>query len=228
MMLTTALAGVCLLAGGFWQWRQHFAQPSSRSVRLDLPVQVEPILPREDVLATYENTFRCTIYYSPRESGITKQGGFNVALETRPGLGNHKYAVDFLRAVQAEGFGRLKEPVDGKAYIRYWSKEWGFIEQPVDNRQRPLVARQSCAIAKPFALVKPAMMVRIRCAQAPDHFNNLLWQVNDTGSGLEDRQLDLYWGEDDPLGPGKKLCRPKGLDCELVNPTIMVIAQQRR
>ncbi|HEY2837790.1 MAG TPA: hypothetical protein VGJ26_01485, partial [Pirellulales bacterium] len=100
-------------------------------------------------------------------------------------------------------------------------------QQPVDHRQQPLIPKQSCAISSRHALVTPDARLRIRCPGIPETFSKLQWKVTDTGSGLESRQLDLYWGEDDPLGPGKKLSRPKGFEGELLNPTIMVIAESR-
>jgi hypothetical protein len=76
-------------------------------------------------------------------------------------------------------------------------------------------------------LVKPDAVLRIRCAAAPLHFNKLRWKVSDTGSGLHEKQLDLYWGEDDPLGTGKRLTQPKGFDCDLINPTVLVLEASR-
>jgi hypothetical protein len=217
--------GLILFIAGGWGITSRLRNAGgNRAVTLELPTRLEALTKKENILATYENTFHCTLYYTPSEFGVTKEGGFDTTPETKPGLGAHLFPADFLRAVRVEGFGRIKAPIDGKSYIRYWSNEWGFIEQPVDNRQRPLIARKSCAIAHPFDLVKPEVTIRIRCPNLPVHFNNLLWQVNDTGSGLGERQLDLYWGEDTPLGPGKKLFQPRGFDYELVNPTIVVIA----
>jgi hypothetical protein len=215
--LAVLIAGLIGAVGVWWLQQQP---PADRSIRLELPIEQSS----ESILATYPNTFRCTLYYSPRESGFTREGGFDLAPETRPGLNDRKFARDFLRAVQVEGFGRLKEPVDGKWYVRYWSKEWGYIEEPVDQHQHPLVARQSCAISQPHELVQPDAWLRIRCPSLPPDFDILRWRVSDTGSRLEPRQLDLYWGEDDPLGPGKKVSCPKGGNFDLPNPTILVIA----
>ena len=39
--------------------------------------------------------FYCTIYYTPRESGFTAEGGFDMTPETRSGLGGRKYPRDF-------------------------------------------------------------------------------------------------------------------------------------
>jgi len=212
-----------LLLGGWFLWVKPTGRPpparaSTKVIRLEVPIE------KEQILATYENTFRCTVYYTPRESGFTSDGGFDLTPETNPGLGERKFPKDFLRAVELEGFGRLSQPAGGKSYIRYWSGKWGFAGQPLDNKQRPLIPRQTCAIAKPHALVAPNAKLSIRCVGLPMEFSNLRWRVADTGSGLEPRQLDLYWGEDDPLGPGKRLTKPKGFEGELLNPTIVVLA----
>ena len=176
------------------------------------------------VIATYEKTFQCSVYYTPLETGFVQERGFEPALETRPGLGGRKYPKEFLRAVELEGFGHLKEPVEGKDYLRYWSGKWGFADQPIDNRQRPLIPKHSCAISQPHALIAENAIIAIRCDGLPMDFHKLRWHITDTGSGLKARQLDLYWGEDDPLGPGKKLSRPHGFEGELTNPTVMVLA----
>jgi len=213
---------LALLTGaeGWWMWREHHPA-APHFVRLEISAMTPP---PENILATYSHTFRCTLYYSPQETGFTPEGGFDMSLETKAGLQDHRYPRDFLRAVEMEGFGRLKEPVEGQPYIRYWSKQWGFAAQPIDNHQRPLIAKQSCAISQPYERVQPEALLRVNSPDLPFHFNNLRWKVCDTGSGLKTRQLDLYWGEDDPLGPGKKLCQPKGFEYELNNPTVLVVA----
>jgi hypothetical protein len=38
--------------------------------------------------------------------------------------------------------------------------------------------------------------------------------VVDTGGGLRRWQIDLYWGEDEPLGPGRLMARPRGTEFE--------------
>src|SRR5437762_2315925 len=94
-----------------------------------------------------KDKFRCTIYYTPRETGFSESGGFNLSMETRQGLHGQRYAHDFLLAVEKEGFGKLKEPYQGMAYIRYWNGSWDFAKQPVDHFQRPLVPKASCAVS---------------------------------------------------------------------------------
>src|SRR5438874_11011946 len=61
----------------------------------------------------------CTLYYTPMESGFTFERGFDATPTTRSGLHGRTYPRDFLRSVKKEGFGRLREPVNGRHYIRY-------------------------------------------------------------------------------------------------------------
>jgi hypothetical protein len=35
------------------------------------------------------------------------------------------------------------------------------------------------------------------------------WKIVDTGGGLRRWQIDLYYGEDEPLGPGRFMARPR-------------------
>jgi hypothetical protein len=128
-------------------------------VHLEIPFTPAP----ENILATYENTFRCTLYYCPQEAGFTKEAGFNMAGDTRPGLRDHHYIRRiFFAPWRSRIYGRFKEPVEGHAYLRYWNKQWGFADTPLDNHERPLVPKQSCAVSKAFALVKPDALLRIR------------------------------------------------------------------
>ena len=224
-LITGGLIVIFALGIGMWRWRSERNAPAP-------PIKTRPNAvvedkPREVVLAIYEKTFKCSVYYTPLETGFIPEGGFELGLETRPGLEGRKYPKDFFRAVELEGFGHLKEPVEGKSYMRYWSGKWGFADQPIDNHQRPLIPKRSCAKSKPHALVTENAIISIRCDTPLVKLNSLRWQITDTGSGLVARQLDLYWGEDDPLGPGKKLCRPNGFAGELTNPTIMVLAGTR-
>jgi hypothetical protein len=176
----------------------------------------------ERLVATYEGRFKCTLYYTPRESGFTADAGFDVTPESRPGLNGRKFPRDFLTAVEKEGFGRLRTPVDGKSFVRYWSGKWSFAERPIDHRQQPLIARQTCAAAASQKLIPPGAKLRIRASELGAEFEQHRWILGDTGSGLDNWQLDLYWGEDDPLGPGKRITLPKSGPAELATATVMV------
>ena len=45
-----------------------------------------------------------------------------------------------------------------------------------------------------------------------NEFGAVRMEVGDTGGGLYKSQIDLYWGEDDPLGPGIDVWRPASCD----------------
>jgi hypothetical protein len=170
----------------------------------------------------FENKFHCTLYYTPRQAGFSGARGFDMTLETRSGLKEQKYPRDFLLAVEKEGFGRLSNPFQGKGYLRYWSGEWSFADQPIDHLQRPLIAKSSCAISGKQKQLTPDLVLKIRALNAPADFSELSWKAADTGSGLEEWQIDLYWGEDDPLGPAKQLSRPKSGVFDLSGVTVCV------
>src|SRR5712671_1350046 len=73
----------------------------------------------------------CTLYYTVKETGFTFERGFDATPVTKPGLHGRKYPRDFLRSVKKEGFGRVREPVNGYNYIRYNSgNSFGFASRP--------------------------------------------------------------------------------------------------
>lgn len=168
----------------------------------------------------------CTLYYTPRESGITAERGFDLTPETAPGLPTafreHRFARDFLRAVRLEGFGRLQTALDGQDYLHYEGHgRFSLTTRPTGRGGlRPLVASHTCAArGGPGATWRTGESWRLECAEIHAAFfpgspssDAGIWTVADTGEGLHRWQLDLYWGEDDPRGPGADLARPLGSD----------------
>ena len=54
-------------------------------------------------------------------------------------------------------------------------------------------------------------MLRIQSPTVEEVTGSREWRVEDTGGGLHPLQIDLYWGEDDPLGAvGRMRARPAG------------------
>jgi len=45
-------------------------------------------------------------------------------------------------------------------------------------------------------------------------FRSARWQIVDAGGALKRWQVDLYWGDDEPLGPGGLAARPRGTTFE--------------
>jgi hypothetical protein len=160
--------------------------------------------------------YYCTIYYTPRESGYTAARGFDDTRVSAPGLKGRNYPVAFLQAVKKEGFGRLIEPVDGREYLQYaGSGRYRFAKAALGNRGNVLVARSSCAISKNSPFLRRGQLVRINSPTVQAVTGSNEWRIEDTGGGLHPLQIDLYWGEDDPLGAvGRMRARPAGTRME--------------
>ena len=180
-------------------------------------------LKRSKVLETYENTFKTTVYYTPRESGFTESEGFDTELETRPGLAGKRYPRSFLNAVEIEGFGRIEQPVDGKHYIAHYGGTWKFAEEPVDAQGRPLKPKTSAAVDEGHGKLKPGAEFKVEYENVEGVIERETWKVMDTGGGLEDKQIDLYWGEADPKGPGRLITIPENAPTDIEDPTVKVL-----
>jgi hypothetical protein len=154
-----------------------------------------------------EATYACTVYYTPKESGFSKEAGFDMTPEIIPSAPGRTFPADFLKAVRMEGAGRLKKQVQGKKYLAY-AGTWKLLDHPLGNRGNPLEPMRSAAIASTGRAWKNGDWILIRSEDLPLRFRNTVWRVDDSGSGVGKRELDLYCGEDDPAGPGADLLRP--------------------
>ena len=164
----------------------------------------------------------CTIYYTPTESGFTAERGFDVTLETRPGLRGRKYPLEFLQAVKMEGYGRIITPVDGDHYIRHTGgNSFVFAAKPAGHggELRPRLSAAAHREQPVFSLY-----VKFSTTQnvIRDVFGRANWKITDTGGDLRRWQIDLYWGEDEPLGPGKLLARPRATEFEYAYTAVKV------
>jgi hypothetical protein len=54
-------------------------------------------------------------------------------------------------------------------------------------------------------------------------FGSTRWKIVDTGGGLRRWQIDCYYGEDEPLGPGKFMARPRGTTFEYAYSTVRIM-----
>jgi len=157
----------------------------------------------------------CTLYYTPKESGFTAARGFDARMETRPGLKGRKYPRDFLLAVKKEGIGRISQSVNGHQYICFkGGRSYRFAERPVDRGTEPLVARFSAAVRGGQEHLPNRRELVLADHTVQKAFRSKRFQIVDTGGGLHRWQIDLYWGEDDPLGPGNLMARPRGTTFE--------------
>jgi len=153
--------------------------------------------------------FFCTVYYTPLETGFVAERGFDLTPTTMKGSGGKKFAADFVRSVVMEGFGRLAQPIGGKPYLAYSGRTHQRI---LGNRSNELVPRESIAVNTKNPLVPSGTRVWILDPEVYNQFGAALYSVADTGGGLFRNQIDLYWGEDDPRGPGSGVARAASCD----------------
>ena len=156
----------------------------------------------------------CTLYYTPMESGFTFERGFDATPVTKPGLRGRTYPRDFLRSVKKEGFGRIITPANGHNYIRYdGGGSFAFGSKPTGGGG-VLVARFSAAIKSNQSGLRHGVIIETPAATVRQVFGSTRWKIMDSGGGLRRWQLDCYYGEDEPLGPGPFMARPRGTTFE--------------
>jgi hypothetical protein len=156
----------------------------------------------------------CTLYYTPMESGFTFRRGFDATPVTKPGLHGRIYPRDFLRSVKKEGFGRITAPVNGRHYIRYnGGNSFAFASGPT-GAGGTLVARFSAATKLGQSGLRHGVIIETSSSTVKEVFGSTRWKIVDTGGGLRRWQVDLYYGEDEPLGPGRFMGRPRGTTFE--------------
>jgi hypothetical protein len=156
----------------------------------------------------------CTLYYTPMESGFTSERGFDATPVTKPGLHGRTYPRDFLRSVKKEGFGRIVTPVNGRHYIRYnGADSFAFSSNPTGGGGT-LVPRYSAAIKSAQGGLRHGAIVETSSGEVQKVFGSSRWKIMDTGGGLRRWQIDCYFGEDEPLGSGKFMGRPRATTFE--------------
>ncbi|HSI61788.1 MAG TPA: hypothetical protein VLE43_01680 [Candidatus Saccharimonadia bacterium] len=183
---------------------------------LELQRRLGETRPEKTEEGTTYHVFYCTLYYTPKESGFTAERGFDVTPVAAPGLGGLKLPKSFLQAVKMEGFGRLKEPVKERSYIRYaGGGRYAFAKAPLGSRGNVLVLRQSCAISSRNPYLRHRMILHTTSPTVHSVTGSTQWHAADTGGGIHPLQIDLYWGEDEPLGAlGRERARPAGTRME--------------
>lgn len=211
-------------------WREILAAPGEREGLLgDAERFCEIVPPRgqavegirgftealADLLATFDSLpethyFFCTVYYTPRESGFTAERGFQAAPVTPPGL-SRAFPSDFVRATRMEGFGAMAEPSGKNPYLKF-DGTWGYRDRILGNRNNTLADRESVAVHRANPLFQHGSRAWILDPELYNTFGALRYVTGDTGGGLFRSQIDLYWGEDDPRGPGADIFRPAACD----------------
>ena len=162
----------------------------------------------------------CTLYYTPKESGFTSGRGFDATRVTKRRLHGRTYPRDFLRSVMKEGCGRITTPVNGHNYLRYYRGSYGFSSAP-SGGGGTLIPRFSAA-AKTLKPFHRGLMLETPAPEVQRVFGSTRWKIVDTGGGLRRWQLDCYYGEAEPLGPGRLMARPRGTSFEYAYSTARV------
>lgn len=171
--------------------------------------------------------FYCSLYYTPKESGFTAERGFNATLVSAPGLRGRTYPQAFLDAVKLEGFGRMIEPVGGKNYLRYAGNgRYAFAQAPLGSRGNVLIPRKSAAVSTKSRFMRQKMNLIIDSPDVREVLGSTEWEVSDVGGGVHPLQIDLYWGEDEPLGPvGRNRARPSGTRMEYAFDVVVTVKE---
>jgi hypothetical protein len=168
----------------------------------------------------------CTLYYTPMESGFTAERGFDATPVAARGLHGHKYPHDFLRSVKKEGFGKIKSPVKGRNYIRFnGGNSYSFAHHAI-GREEELIARFSAAARAGQRGLGYGVTIETSGGTVKEVFGSTQWRILDIGGGLRRWQIDLYWGEDEPLGPGKFMARPRGTTFEYTYSEAKVMSER--
>jgi hypothetical protein len=194
----------------------------------ELERKLKETIPEKTADGTTYRVFYCTLYFTPKESGFTAERGFDVTPVAAPGLGGHKLPKAFLQSVKLEGFGRLKEPVSGRNYIRYAGRgRYAFAKAPLGSRGNVLIPRQSCAISTRNPYLRQRMVLQTSSSSIAAVTGSTEWQADDTGGGIHPLQIDLYWGEDEPLGAvGRNRARPAGTRMEYAFDVVLKVADE--
>jgi len=228
ILLTTALL-VAPASATKVTWQELLNTPLPSGGLLESPADFAAIVPPRavpveglrfftDVLRDVYDTFTpppashyffCTVYYTPRETGFTADRGFDTKPTPMKGRRQPLFPADFTRAVMMEGFGRVAEPVDGQPYLAYTGR---FHTRKLGSRGNTLIPRQTAAVNTRNPLVPFGRKLWILDREIYNQFGAALYEVGDTGGGLFRGQIDLYWGEDDPRGPGSDMFRAASCD----------------
>jgi hypothetical protein len=62
--------------------------------------------------------------------------------------------------------------------------------------------------------LRRGVIIETSSSTVKEVFGSTRWKIVDTGGGLRRWQVDLYYGEDEPLGPGRFMGRPRGTTFE--------------
>src|SRR5262249_4753990 len=113
-----------------------------------------------------------------------------------------------------EGFGRITTPVNGRYYIRYNGSDSYAFASHATGGGGVLVPRYSAAMKGGQGGLRRGAVIETTSPELQKIFGSNRWKIMDTGGGLRRWQIDCYFGEDEPLGPGKLQGRPRATTFE--------------
>src|ERR1051326_6582827 len=209
------VAAFTAMRGAVWVASLSLAFPLAIRADIPWPEVVQRLAYENEKLARRpqghdgEYFIVCTLYYTPKESGFTFERGFDATRITKPGLHGRTYPRDFLRSVKKEGYGRITTAVNGRNYIKYNDGGSYSFAGPPSGGGGPLVARFSAA-ARLSGSLRRGIILETLSSDVQNVFGSTRWKIVDTGGGLRRWQMDCYYGEDEPLGPGRFMARPRG------------------
>jgi len=76
------------------------------------------------------------------------------------------------------------------------------------------VPRYSAALKGGHGRLRRGAIIETSSSELQKIFGSNRWKIMDTGGGLRQWQIDCYFGEDEPLGPGKLQGRPRATPFE--------------
>ncbi len=225
-LLSLAILSPPADAGPKVTWRQLLATPThERSGFLQTPESFARVVPPrampakglpffteklEQVYQTFDSPptthyFFTTVYYTPHQGGFLAERGFDTSQRW---LGGKPYGYDFYQATRMEGFSRLKDTTY-LPYLNYQGKRYAKI---LGDHGNELIDRESVAVHRGNSLLGYHSRLWILDPLIYNQFGAIRFKIADTGGGLWKSQIDLYWGEDDPMGPGPGIWRPASCD----------------
>src|SRR5205809_1024930 len=97
---------------------------------------------------------------------------------------------------------------------------WPEVVQRLAYESKPsggggiLVSRFSAAAKPGQSGLRRSVIIETPSSTVKEVFGSTRWKIVDTGGGLRRWQIDCYYGEDEPLGPGRFMARPRGTTFE--------------
>jgi len=124
-----------------------------------------------------------TGYFTPVETDYSQTAQIKINIEK---MGISVHAMDFLKAVKIEGWGKTK---DGW-YLGHFSNKWHRSNKPLNAMGKPL---DIGSVATDKNIIASGEMLRI--PSLPNYLKSQLYVSDDVGSAVKSTHIDIYTGE---------------------------------